>query len=101
MNPKILPGNITAFAVFSFVATIMIVIGIVQIKSKKPVGFYSGEIAPKEEDLVDVVSWNRKHGMMWIIYGVLIVLPFGIASFIGDSRWSVIHVIGGSVLPKR
>ncbi len=65
--------EIFGFSIVVFTALIMIVIGIVQIKSKNPVGFYSGKKPPKKEDLVDVTLWNKKHGKMWIIYGLAMI----------------------------
>ncbi len=62
--------------IFSYVALMMIIIGIVQYKSQKPTGFYTGETPPKAEQLTDVTAWNHRHGMMWIIYGVVIIVSF-------------------------
>lgn len=55
-------------------ALFMYGIGISQLRSIKPVGFYSGEAPPEEECLKDVRAWNRKHGIMWIMYGIVISL---------------------------
>lgn len=40
----------------------IIIIGIVQYRSKDPVGFWSGEKPPKREQITDVRAYNRKHG---------------------------------------
>ena len=56
------------------VALIKVSIGLSQYKSKKPVGFYSGRKPPEEKDLKDMASWNRKHGAMLILYGVLMAV---------------------------
>lgn len=66
--------NVMALCIMSFVALIFIGIGISQYKSKEPVGFYSGEKPPKEEDLTDVRAWNRGHGAMWIRYGAMMIV---------------------------
>lgn len=66
--------NIFCFVIYVIVAAIMVGIGIVQLKSKKPVGFYSGEKPPRPEELSDVEAWNKQHGMMWLIYGGIIML---------------------------
>ncbi len=71
MTDIILPAFI-----YAYVALIMIAIGIMQYKSKKPTGFYTGETPPKAEQLTDVNAWNHRHGMMWIVYGIAIVLSF-------------------------
>lgn len=61
----------------------IIILGIVQYRSKEPVGFWSGKEPPKREQVTDVRAYNRKHGLMWITYGVGFVvcflggLPFG------------------------
>lgn len=48
----------------------MIVIGAVQYRSREPVGFWSGKKPPKKEEVSDIKAYNRKHGLMWILYGV-------------------------------
>ena len=68
--------NIIPAFIFSYVALIMITIGIMQYKSKKPTGFYTGETPPKAEELTDVTAWNHRHGMMWVIYGIAIMVSF-------------------------
>ena len=62
--------------IYAYVALIMIAIGITQYKSKKPVGFYTGETPPKAEQLTDITAWNHRHGMMWIVYGITIIVSF-------------------------
>ena len=62
-------GMIISGVTFGLAALIMIGIGISQLKSRNPVGFYTGEKPPKKEQLSDVNAWNRKHGTMWIVYG--------------------------------
>ena len=74
--------NIIAFVIFLLVAAVMIIIGVSQVKSKEPVGFYTGEIPPKREQLSDVGLWNKKHGCMWIIYGLAIMGSYIINMFV-------------------
>ncbi len=81
------------------VAFFMIMIGVLQSLSKKPVGFYSGEKGPAEEKLTDTQAWNRKHGIMWVIYGIIIILTSLIGVPILDSVWCIIPLVGGLVLP--
>ena len=87
--------------IYLFVAAIMFGIGISQYKSKKPVGFYSGEKPPLESELTDVDAWNKKHGKMWILYGVIIIVSYllGIPFLIADSVWSVLPMCGGIMVP--
>jgi len=91
--------NMIGFFIFLFVAFIMIAIGISQVKSNTPVGFYSGEKPPREEELINVHEWNVKHGMMWISYGIIMLVGYFIGALIGDSIWSAIPMCGGVVLP--
>ena len=58
-------GNIMIYCiVMGICAMFMFGIGLVQIKSQKPVAFYSGEKPPMEENVRDIEKWNRKHGIM-------------------------------------
>ena len=69
--------------VLLFCASPLIILGIVQYRSKEPVGFWAGKEPPRKEEITDVGAYNRKHGLMWILYGLgLIVcyvcgMPFG------------------------
>ena len=92
---------IFGLVIYLFVAAIMFGIGISQYKSKKPVGFYSGEKTPLESELTDVDAWNKKHGKMWILYGVIIIVSYllGIPFLIADSVWSVLPMCGGMIVP--
>lgn len=80
-------------------ALLMFGIGFCQIKSKKPVGFYSGEKAPTENELSDVNAWNKKHGIMWILYGICIILAWVCGLFIGDTLLLLISFFIFSLLP--
>lgn len=84
---------------FGVTALVIFVIGILQLKSEKPVGFYSGEKPPEESELTDVKMWNKKHGTMWVIYGCIIVLAWICMLIIGDSVWSVVPCFAGLLLP--
>lgn len=90
---------IFGFVIYAFVAIFMTGIGIVQMKSTKPVAFYSGEKPPRAEDVTDVNAWNKRHGLMWIVYGIVILLSYFAGALIGDSVWAVIPMVGGLVVP--
>ena len=92
-------ANIIGLAIYVVVALFMVAIGIAQLKSKDPVGFYSGEEPPKAESLTDVSAWNKRHGMMWLIYGIIIFVSYLIGSIIGESIWSIIPMMGGVIIP--
>lgn len=84
---------IFSFVIIAFTSLIMIVIGIAQIKSKSPVGFYTGEKPLKEEQLSDVKTWNKKHGTMWILYGVAIITANIVCCFIWETVWTAVLLI--------
>lgn len=76
----------------------IIIVGIVQYRSKKPVGFWSGQEPPKKEQITDVTAYNHRHGIMWIIYGAGFILCFISGLAIGEtiaSALSIIECIGG------
>lgn len=73
MNAEVAIG----FGISTFVALIMEIIGIAQIrKSDEPVGFYTLVDPPRENQITDMIAWNRQHGLMWILYGICIELGF-------------------------
>ncbi len=84
---------------YGIVSLIMMGIGISQLKSKTPVGFYSGEKPPKESEIADVQTWNRKHGIMWLVYGIIIMLSMVIGCLMGDSLLCLIPLCGGITVP--
>ncbi len=91
-------GTITLI-IYLIVAAIMASIGISQLRSTSPVGFYSGEKPPKEDELTDVQAWNRKHGIMWLVYGMIIIVSYFAGSIMGDSILCIIPYCGGLIVP--
>ena len=91
--------NIIALVIFALVAMVMIVIGIYQINQKAPVGFYSGEKSPKAKDITDVKAWNTKHGIMWVIYGILIIAGYAGGFFAKNVYIEITFIIVCNVLP--
>lgn len=90
---------IITLIIYLMVAAIMMGIGISQLRSSSPVGFYSGEKPPKEDELADVQAWNKKHGMMWLVYGIMILFSYFIGYVIGDSILCLIPFCGGLIVP--
>ena len=88
---------IMSMVIIFFVAIVMIGIGISQIRSKKPVGFYTGEKAPSEEELSDVAAWNKRHGYLWVLYGLVMIVSFLLASLVKSETLEMIILIGGMV----
>ena len=91
--------NLIGFVIYFATAAIMVGIGTSQLRSSKPVGFYTGEKPPGEDEITDVKTWNKKHGLMWMIYGGSIITGFGIGTLSGDSLWCLIPMLGGVLLP--
>lgn len=92
-------GFIISLVIFLLVTIVMIIIGISQIRSKKPVGFYTGEKPPTEDELSDVVAWNKKHGYTWVVYGFIIIGFFLMASFIKAKTVAMVLLFGGVIGP--
>lgn len=67
---------IIGLSITLLVAFVMIGLGISQLKSKYPVGFYTGEKPPAPNQLSNVAAWNRKHGQMWILFGIIIIFSY-------------------------
>ena len=88
---------IISLVIFLLVSIVMIIIGISQIRSKKPVGFYTGEKPPREDELSDVVTWNKKHGYMWVVYGFIITGFFVMTSFIKAETVAMVLLFSGII----
>lgn len=91
--------HVICMAIYILAAFIMFVIGIAQVKSREPVGFYSGEKPPEAGELTDVHAWNVKHGRMWIAYGAFILLSCFPGVLAMDSALCRFSMIGGLLLP--
>ena len=59
MEVEMNEGMIISGAIFGLCALVMFGIGISQLKSKEPVGFYSGIEPPAREQLSDVDTLSR------------------------------------------
>ena len=88
---------IISFIIFLLVAIVMILIGVSQIKSKNPVGFYTGEKPPREDEILDISTWNKKHGYMWVIYGITIICSFVFASLVKSETIAVFVLLCGII----
>lgn len=92
-------AGIMTLVIFLIVAGMMIGIGISQLRSTSPVGFYSGEKPPAENELTDVQAWNKKHGMMWLVYGIIIIISYFVGYIMGDTILCLIPFCGGLIVP--
>ncbi len=86
--------------IISMVALIMVIIGVCQmIKKDEPVGFYNMIDPPKKEEIAEIVEWNKKHGMIWIIYGICIELGFWLGFITPIDALEILFTMGGIVFP--
>ena len=79
---------IISFCIAAVCIAPVIILGIVQYNSKKPVGFWSGKEPPKSEQITDIRAYNHKHGIMWILYGAGFILCF-LSGFLFGEMWGV------------
>ena len=86
-------------AIYGFCALLMIGIGVAQWKGAKPAGFYTGVEPPKAEELTDKKTWNRKHGLMWIGYGVILFVSGLAGGWLKGSALCLIPMLGGALMP--
>lgn len=68
--------EIFALAILSYCALIFILIGIWVIKSKEAHGFWTGAKSPQLTQTEDIPVYNKKHGKMYILYGVGMPLTY-------------------------
>lgn len=93
-------GNIIGAVIVTIVALIMVLLGVSQFRTKdKPVGFYNVIDPPKKEEITDITMWNRKHGMIWIVYGICIELGFWMGFLMTNEILQMIFMMGGVLVP--
>lgn len=59
------------FAIWSLVGVLLIILGIRDLFSKKPVGFWANVETMKVND---VKGYNRSTGILFIVYGIVFIL---------------------------
>ena len=72
--------------------------GLYSWRRKTPANFWAGEKIP-DDAVSDVKKYNRANGLMWIIYGVLYLIPAVMSFFDLDSAGIAIAVITFGGLP--
>lgn len=93
-------GMIMGLVVISIVSLIMILIGVFQfVKKDVPVGFYNIIEPPKKDEITDIIQWNRKHGVIWIMYGICIELGFWLGYLMPVEILEMIFMMGGVIIP--
>ena len=96
MNTEMIMG----FVIISIVAGIMLIIGVCQIAKKdEPVGFYNVIDPPQKEEISDITAWNKKHGLIWVIYGICIELGFLLGYAMPLEALEMLFMIGGIIIP--
>ena len=86
-------------SIITSAAVLMFGIGIYQWRSEKPARLSTGEPTIDPNDLTDVKAWNRKHGMMWILYGLCLLAGLFISLQIKDSLYAGILMMAFCLLP--
>lgn len=91
---------IIGLVIISIVAGIMIMIGISQLNKKEdPVGFYNVIDPPRKEEISDVIQWNKKHGIIWIVYGICIESGFWLGYVMPAEALKMVFMMGGVIIP--
>ena len=79
------------FIIWALVGAVIIVLGTIDIFSKKPAGFWANV---KTMSVNDVKGYNRATGILFILYGVVFIL-LGIPLLSGQNRMLILlSVIG-------
>lgn len=92
--------DIMAVTIIAFVAAVMLIIGLVQFTSKKPVTFYTGEMPLDISRYTNVKKWNHAHGILWMSYGLIIIAGCIAAHLIGsDTPLCVIPYFASILVP--
>ena len=93
-------ANIMGAVIITVVALIMVLIGVSQFRAKdKPVGFYNVIDPPRKEEITDIIAWNKKHGMIWIVYGIFIELGFWMGFLMMSEILQMVFMMGGVIVP--
>ena len=84
-------GAQIGFIIWALVGVVIISLGIIDMFSKKPVGFWANVESVKVKD---VKRYNRATGILFIVYGVVFVL-LGIPLLEGqNSPYIIISIVG-------
>ena len=67
-------GSLIFFIACIFMFLIYTGLGVYFCVTKTPANFWSGEKIPPKA-ISDVKKYNRANGIMWIVYGILYLLP--------------------------
>lgn len=76
---------------------LIIGIGIAQLYRQKPVGFWSFQPPPSPGQVSDVRAYNRKHGKMWIWFGLGMLAAYGVGAIAPNGLMAML-IIGGELI---
>lgn len=80
-----------AFIIFVIVSLVFVAIGISAFCAKKPMGFFSNA---EMFEVDDVKGYNRAVGIMWCVYGIVMII-LGIPLLAGqNSPYALITMVG-------
>ena len=89
-----------AFGIVTLVALVMLIIGCSQYRTKdNPVGFYNVTMPPSKEEISDIKAWNKKHGIIWIVYAACIEIGFLLGLVMPFEILEMVVMFCGIVLP--
>ena len=80
------------FLSFLLSALIFIGFGIIALKKQTPIHFWAGTVV-KPEELSNVKAYNRANGIMWITFGLLIMLSTILTILFDSQIWTLISVV--------
>lgn len=92
-------GMILYIVIIVMTALLMIGIGIFQYGGKKPAQISTGAPPIRPEELTDVRAWNHCHGIMWIVYGVIMLAGLGLSFTFKKPLHSGMAVLAAVCLP--
>lgn len=89
--------NISSLLFMILCAVCMVSIGLNQWRSSEPVPFWSRQTPPKREELTDVEAYNRLHGLLWMLFGGILVVSL-IIHYFTDKAHTGYTLLGGIVV---
>lgn len=85
-------GAIIGFIIWSLVALIFLIIAICDLRSEKPVGFYTGVKPP---EVKDVKKYNKAVSTIWFVYfGVFELLGLTLLFYEQNSPIFIVPILG-------
>lgn len=93
-------GTIITVVILFICMLVFVILGAIQCRSKNPVGFWTGIKPPDEKQVRDIPAYNKRHGGMWILYGIGIPVSFFAGMPFGETAaWicMMAECVGGCV----